>query len=348
MDKSVSGYIGTACAVLFFGSNFIPIKKYETGDGMFFQFVVCCGIWVAGLIVTMVRDIHLFDFLAMLGGVIWATGNLCTVPVVKCIGLARGLLVWGITSMIVGWIVSYFGLLGQDSGKDAIHILWLNILGLVLCAATVIISSFIKSNDDDGEEPKRVTSVGNLAVVSTKEIIEDPLLPYNKATDNDSWEKKLSNKQKMIVGYGLAIFAGLMYGTNFSPCNAALKNYTGVDKMDMLFSQFCGILLASFVYLCIYCLVKKNKPAVYPSALFPGFLSGMMWGIAQTGWFYANAGLGEVISFPIVNCGPTIVSSLWSVFLYKEITGKKNYLILSAVIAVMIIGSICICLSNAL
>ena len=43
MNQALIGYLGIATAVFFFGSNFIPIKKYETGDGMFFQFVVCMG-----------------------------------------------------------------------------------------------------------------------------------------------------------------------------------------------------------------------------------------------------------------------------------------------------------------
>ena len=43
MKSALIGYLGIATAVFFFGSNFIPIKKYETGDGMFFQFVVCMG-----------------------------------------------------------------------------------------------------------------------------------------------------------------------------------------------------------------------------------------------------------------------------------------------------------------
>lgn len=43
MSEMVIGWIAVAIAVLFFGSNFIPIKKFETGDGMFFQFVVCIG-----------------------------------------------------------------------------------------------------------------------------------------------------------------------------------------------------------------------------------------------------------------------------------------------------------------
>ena len=27
------GYIGAIIAIAFFGSNFVPVKKYETGDG---------------------------------------------------------------------------------------------------------------------------------------------------------------------------------------------------------------------------------------------------------------------------------------------------------------------------
>ena len=44
MSNLLIGWVGIAIAVLYFGSNFIPIKKYETGDGMFFQFVVCPGM----------------------------------------------------------------------------------------------------------------------------------------------------------------------------------------------------------------------------------------------------------------------------------------------------------------
>lgn len=47
---------------------------------------VILGIWVLGVIVAICRQQNLFSLFAMLGGVIWATGNLCTVPIVKCIG----------------------------------------------------------------------------------------------------------------------------------------------------------------------------------------------------------------------------------------------------------------------
>jgi len=31
------GYVCAALAVVLFGSNFIPVKQYEAGDGVFFQ-----------------------------------------------------------------------------------------------------------------------------------------------------------------------------------------------------------------------------------------------------------------------------------------------------------------------
>lgn len=265
--------------------------------------------------------------------------------VVLKVGLARGLLIWGITNMITGWAVSLFGWLGQTKAEIARPIL--NYIGVALCASCVVISSFIKNAEEEkGEIPKRVSSVGNLgSAVITAINDPEPLIPITDT--HTSWVDRLSSSQRSIVGYGLSVFAGLMYGVNFFPCNYAWQKwFPNAQKMDMEFSQFCGILLASFVYLCIYCLYKKNKPDVYVKSIFPGFLSGLMWGVAQTGWFYANAYTGETISFPIICCGPTIVSSIWGMTLYKEITGKRNALLLSLVVVVMIAGSICVSLSK--
>lgn len=34
------GFISSSVAVLLFGSNFVPLKKYDTGDGNYFSFMV--------------------------------------------------------------------------------------------------------------------------------------------------------------------------------------------------------------------------------------------------------------------------------------------------------------------
>jgi hypothetical protein len=47
------GYCAVLVATLFFGSNFVPVKRYETHDGMFYQWVMCAGIFLVGLIVQL-------------------------------------------------------------------------------------------------------------------------------------------------------------------------------------------------------------------------------------------------------------------------------------------------------
>lgn len=41
---SIPSYVGYICLVvasLGFGSNYVPVKKFKTGDGLFFQWVLC-------------------------------------------------------------------------------------------------------------------------------------------------------------------------------------------------------------------------------------------------------------------------------------------------------------------
>ena len=56
-----------------------------------------------------------FQPVAMLGGLLWATGNMMCVPVIKLIGLSMGLLIWGSTNMLMGWASGQFGLFGLKS-----------------------------------------------------------------------------------------------------------------------------------------------------------------------------------------------------------------------------------------
>lgn len=101
----VWGYVCILVAVLFFGSNFLPVKQFETGDGMFFQLILCVAIWTVGFVVNCIQGFPKFYALSMLGGVFWCTGNINTVIIIKCIGLGLGLLIWATTSLVFGWAI---------------------------------------------------------------------------------------------------------------------------------------------------------------------------------------------------------------------------------------------------
>lgn len=67
----VVGYIQLAIFVIGSGSCWVPIKKVETGDGIFFNLVFSLGLWCIGLIVNLVRNSPKLYLLPMIGGFIF-------------------------------------------------------------------------------------------------------------------------------------------------------------------------------------------------------------------------------------------------------------------------------------
>ena len=105
-----------------------------TQDGMFFQFMMACGVFTVGTCklddaspstnLIWVQDTSSMQSMATLSSsrlLCWeascgrlvtyfvnaealndATGNLMSVPIIKCIGISLGLLIWGATNMMIG------------------------------------------------------------------------------------------------------------------------------------------------------------------------------------------------------------------------------------------------------
>lgn len=67
-----TGFFFLLGASFLYGSNYLPVKQFETGDGMFFQLILCIAIWTVGFIVNWARDFPQFYALPMLGGFLWA------------------------------------------------------------------------------------------------------------------------------------------------------------------------------------------------------------------------------------------------------------------------------------
>jgi hypothetical protein len=95
-------YIALLISVLFFGSNFVPAAKYPIGDGVSFQFFLCCGIWIVGIVVNLIVGSPPFFPLVMVGGVLWTTGNILSVFVIPINGLGVSMLLWCTTNLFMG------------------------------------------------------------------------------------------------------------------------------------------------------------------------------------------------------------------------------------------------------
>ncbi len=102
---SWTGFVFLLCSGFLYGSNYLPVKSYDTGDGQFFQLLVCIGIWLVGFVLNIVRGFPKFYMLPMLGGALWATGNNMVVPIIQTVGIGLGMIFWN----CIGWLlfVSY-------------------------------------------------------------------------------------------------------------------------------------------------------------------------------------------------------------------------------------------------
>ncbi|XP_026885196.2 transmembrane protein 144a isoform X2 [Electrophorus electricus] len=289
------GFVSCAVSVLFYGSNFVPVKKIDTGDG-----------------------------------------NITVVPIVKTIGLGLGLLIWASFNLLMGWASSRFGWFGIEA--ETVAHPTLNYCGAGLCLFSAIVFFFVKS---DVQRP--TTSE------ETPLLIDNSVNTLNRPSSDKSWVDMLSPRTKRVVGSVLAVGAGLLYGSSFIPVlyiknHAANQDtrFSGASQFDLdyVFAQFSGIFLTSTVYFVIYCTFKKNKPQVFSKAILPGFVSGVMWGVATCCWFLANHYLSAVVSFPIITTVPGLIAAIWGVVVFKEVKGLRNYLVLVLAFCLVLTGAL--------
>ncbi|XP_052546353.1 transmembrane protein 144 isoform X1 [Tympanuchus pallidicinctus] len=330
------GFTSSTVAVLLFGTNFVPVKKYDTGDGMFFQWILCASIWIVSLVVNLIQNCPRFWPLAMVGGFLWATGNITVVPIIKTIGLALGLLIWASFNLLTGWASSRFGWFGIDPEEVARPVL--NYIGAGLSLLSAVIFFFIKTE----------VQTSSASLESTP-LLRESSVNASEDTSDVSWVTNLSPVKKRFVGCSLAVIAGVLYGSSFVPVlyikdhgrrNGTIYARASQFDLDYVFAHFSGIFLTSTVYFLIYCAVRKNKPNVYPQAILPGFVSGLLWAVANCCWFIANHYLSAVVSFPIITAGPGLIAAMWGVLVFKEIKGLKNYVLLSVAFCIILAGSL--------
>ena len=353
------GYVCALGAVVGFGSNFIPVKKYDTGDGMFYQFVMCCAVWSLGLVLNLImsdssvafsRDAGLvvalksppFAPLAMVGGFIWASGNVMSVPCINFIGMSLGLLIWGATNMVVGWASGRYGLFGLE--KDSIANPALNYVGVAL--VLVCLGLFT-----------RVETKTRADLLREADGPLDETLLVDEAGDAKVVEKPglfgVGTTARRSAGIAMAVVSGVFYGSNFDPPQYVIERHADDDVrgqvLNYVFSHFTGILLTSTFYFAAYCAFKVcrgDAPDVRRELVGPAFASGLIWGLSDICWFVANEALSFSVSFPLVTSGPGFVAAAWGIFVYGEISGAANFRVLGLAFVILVVACALIVVSK--
>ncbi|CAI4231171.1 unnamed protein product [Auanema sp. JU1783] len=329
MGSTVLGLGACALSSVFFGSLFVPIKKFDPGNGLFVQWVMAAAIFMVGLLVSAFRGFPMFQPFAMLGGMFWSLGNCSSIPIMSVIGMGLGMLIWGITNCIAGWATGRFGLFGINPTIPSMPVL--NYFGLLLVIVGGFLFSQVRSQCRNAED---LPEEGD-------DESEDENTPLVQAERYDM------NRRCRYIAIGAALVAGLFYGITFLPViyiqdHPDLYPGSSSQGLDYVFSHFTGIFATSTVAFLIYVLASKNRPSVNARLIGPSFLSGIMWAIAQSSWFVANDNISQAVSFPIISMVPGVCGALWSVFYFKEISGRSNLRLLAMAVLVTLLGAVAV------
>jgi hypothetical protein len=252
-------------------------------------------------------------------------------------------------NMLVGWGSARFGLLGQPKG--VVTNSSLNYAGVATAVAAMVVFAFLKPENLDSKKSDRgngpqyeklnaSTNSYGFEMGFDEDVVE------TVEKEEASWTDALSDAQKKIYGFVASVAAGCLYGVNFNPpayvanhaCAAGDScTYPGMstDVKDYVFSHFIGIWLMATCFLLAYCVSTKNKPRFSLDAIFPSFVSGLIWASAQVSWFFANSLLGNVIAFPIISIGPGLISAVWGIAVFGELKGGKNMALVGAAFALI-------------
>jgi glucose uptake protein GlcU len=145
MNDIALGFLGVVIAVIFFGSNFLPLKGIKINDGVFFQFCMCNAVFMTSIPVLIFQGFPPVHGIALLGGFLWCTGNMLCPIAIRFIGMGLGLILWGCTSMILGWASGKFGLFGL--AKQPISNPTMNYIGVVMSIIGLMLYVQVKTVD---------------------------------------------------------------------------------------------------------------------------------------------------------------------------------------------------------
>ena len=320
------GYACCLIASVAYAVNYLPVKKYDTGDGVFFAFAMSLGILVVGLVLGFTQHEPLaFEPLAAVGGVIFTLGNLLCPLVIQLIGLGLGLTIWDLSNMLMGWVTGRFGLFGVDKEISARPIF--NYSGLALACVSLVFMYLAARFD---RKPKEAS-----ADVEDVEDVEDVVAPdeskvaaQEKQAGPAAAGLESESPMRLVMGSAMAVLAGILFGTMFDLPQDLMQGKFGPCHshcaLDYVFSHFLGIFVAAAVALLMYIMVRRRRSYVPLRLVLPAMCSGMIWAVGTVAWFEANGELGFSVTFPIISSLPSILALLIGFCFFGELQSSKS------------------------
>ncbi|CAD5220740.1 unnamed protein product [Bursaphelenchus okinawaensis] len=341
-------------STILYGSAFVPIKPFYFGDGVYSLQVRSIAVLMLGISIAVARGVFYFYPVVMIGGAFWTIANLIVLPCIGELGLAVTVLLYSFTNCLTNWATGYYGLFGTNPRPPTVA--WLNYIGLLFLLIGGVLIAFIRSS------PKKQTatvttssSVEAFVEIESKKTVDSlpEFTQIEKPVIEESEKTALTPKTRRLIAVSFSLLAGFFYGENVTPVvyvQDHLEIYPDApqDGLSYCLSHYTGIFLTASLIFFTYSVAKKNKPFVSAELTVPSFLSGFIWGTAQTLFIVATKHLSQSVCGPIGAIFPGCIASCWSLFYFKEIQGTRSVIMLILSITVTGLGASCIAISKNL
>jgi len=279
-------------------------------------------------------------------------------------------------NLIVGYCIGRFGLFGV--ARLAGNLIFCDI-GCLLILLSFFMMVFVEAGHDDDEtdsdadseessegQPVQATetenmsqgvtasecdlnfmSVGGFSVFGAPADKHVRLAP-EKVERRDSMRRRstldtLKPGARKVVGVSLAVVAGALCGVQGVPATLWEKEHPDVHAFAVALPQCFGIWVCSSVLLMLYSsLAAVRGVKLKKSVIGPAYASGCIWGVGFACMMKGIKYLGYSVGYTLDAVGPILVSSLLSVFVFREISGKKQLVIYFGAFSLQLVGVVLI------
>jgi len=299
--------------------------------------------------------------------VLWALSNYLVLPLVKLLGIGLGFSLYHFVNLMVGYCIGRFGLFGVKTLSGQLIFCDLGCL-LILASffAMVFVEAGHESKDDSdsegsseesGAEWTRVQSVGPMAAEcdvrfmatggfsvfgvpeGDHELGKAPLQVDLARHQHIATLDRLGPGAQKVLGVILAILAGGLCGVQGVPATLWEARHPEAEAFAVALPQCIGIWVCSSGILILYSSVAVIRGVkLKKSVIGPAYASGCIWGVGFACMMKGISFLGYSVGYTLDAVGPILVSSLLSVFVFREITTKKPLLIYFGAFSLQLVG----------
>ncbi|CAI5718073.1 unnamed protein product [Hyaloperonospora brassicae] len=369
-DQVVLGYIAATVAVFFFGTCYVPAKTYATYDGIIFQWFMCSGILMVGLVWGLLSNnwsqyshSGMFTFPeGLLGGALFAIANLLIPTVVNTLGLGVGFMLWNAANITLGYCVSRLGLFGVAPTIPSMP--YTSLLGIAFMLASIAVYGTIKPTLKAAKTANRRGAMYDRADCTSDGDGQDSEAKghwgsngSNKSTDSPAGERSLLLPQfaksaeltSVTLTRRESLHEALVHPElpNFGPF--MMPNEVGehteladarAEKTRKVFGMAVALLVGAFLSCCLVPFVNWNNRCLLGHLLDEHDRVPTLFALPPVRAQAIDAAQCDASRiFPISSIGPAMVSMLWSAGYFKEIQGTQNLQTLALGTVLVLIGT---------